>query len=441
MIKPNDLKDILHRASLDATKPQMDEVWDEVLSNLDEQMPVKKRKRRFFFLFFLLSSLSLISSIFIISKYTRSNEILADKQNKQEEPQAAVSGNNTHNNTSPSQGDFPIPAEAGSAQEHKLPKDTHTPDVHTPWKRESDKNTNDSQGRNLSPASNTFAAINTRSQAGVSNLPKGIIGIEPFIPGLDLFDDFGKNLTNRISLLHLDTNLGAPKQNDTTKPKDKDSSNNPVKNMHHFAIGGSLVYSFNNFTSAENRSSHTLANGVYQFYKQLGLNLYCRIPMTLKYQVQPEISLQPYSTDIQINYRTPGQNVFTRYNLKRMVYAQVGISNYLEIRKNLYLTGGLYYSYAMPVYGAQLEKVSQGPNKMEEILSSSYERKDFRKNVFGLRRSDCGLSGGVEYHMKKYTGSLRVYRGFRDVTPETPSIYHNFNISLGLGYHFELKGK
>src|SRR5689334_14298078 len=67
MIRRNDLKDILYKASLDASKPEADEVWGDVLASLDEQLPVKKKKRRFLFIFLLLGGITLFSGVWMMS--------------------------------------------------------------------------------------------------------------------------------------------------------------------------------------------------------------------------------------------------------------------------------------------------------------------------------------------------------------------------------------
>lgn len=429
MIRRNDLKDILHRASLDASKPAADEVWAEVLAGLDEQMPVKRKKRRFLFVFFLLGGLALFPGIWTVTRYAntpanKGNDIQQTVVNDRHAHAGITNDKTLPDNTAETKTlggtGKSLHEKSGSFQAPHLP----IPDV-LPYKA------------GLYPYHNMHKDIIINERMTVMH--KTDIPFEPFIEGLYLYDDFGRKGFAGLTAEEGKTLDSLQEKHKDTSEK-KDIPDKPVY-KRNLAFGGTINYAFNNFTTRENRSSSQILNGMYQVYKQLGVNLYCRIPVTRLYQLQPEIGIEPYSTDIQINYRTPGESIFTRYNLKRMVYSQVGLSNYFEIKHNLYLSGGAYFSYALPVYGAQLDRVSQEPNKTEQVLSSAYEHKDFRSNVFGLRRSDYGVTAGIEYHFRHMTGSLRVCRGLTDVTPETPTMYHNFGLSVRLGYHFELRRK
>jgi len=454
MTKPNDLKDILRQAVFDASKPDMDEVWDDVLMQLDEQLPIKKKKRRFLFIFFFLSAITAFSGVILIVK----NSVHSDTKLSSNKSEPAVENSTIKGQQMPYKE---------VQQLIEKPVNSHTTIRYQKHENEETK----IAGRKTSPQ-NQFQAYQAYQQTPEKPLAKRVksaldkpaniftenmlldtqheeinksVLVENnniFRRSLSLADLHPFEILDKLYDLPLELMNGFASLNkkDSVTPKNNDETDDTAKRQKRkFSVGGTLAFNFNNFTTAENRLSGKFVNGVYQVGKQMGVNLYARMPITQQYQVQAELGFEPYSTNIQINYRTVGQTVFSRYNLHRMVYSQLGFSNYLEIRKDLYLHAGIYYALAMPVYGAQLDRVNQGANQSEEVLSSTYERRDFRKNVFDLRRHDFGFSGGIEYHIKRLSTGLRFYRGLTDVTPETPSLYHNFSISLRLGYHFEFK--
>jgi hypothetical protein len=439
MIKRNDLKDILHRASLNASKTSPDEAWEDMLASLDEHMPVKKKKRRFFWIFFLIGGLSAVTVGILLNSPNnkQSGTVITVLQPISSN---STSGNETASTTT--EGKF---MSVNHADTHYLTGKTSKLQ-HLPKEK-----ANDRQGKTLIDKHATFVDKQMQKHKSVPGVHEpiaqpGMIShdIKRLSPYLVLASHTFLNTYMQIGLIDTTLPIEVPKRHmdkkdSVDKPDNGDKNRNIEK--RHFAIGGTIGYTFNNFTATENRSSIPFFNSIYQAGKQASLSLYCRIPFSRFYQLQPELGIEPYSTNIQINYKTTGQNVFSRYNLKRMVYAQLGFSNYFEISKNLYITAGAYYAYAMPFYGAQRDMVRQGPGNMEQVMNSSYERTDFRKNVFGLRRNDLGVTGGIEYHIGRISTSIRVSRGFMDVTPETPSIFHNFNINCRLGYHFEFGKK
>jgi hypothetical protein len=449
MTRQNELRDILHKAARDASKVDPDEAWGDVLEQLDEHMPEKKKKRRFFFIFFFFGVLALFSGI-MVNRYLRapehgiaiqsgSEKIIRENALGSHLLERGSEKGNGHSVNSPPLSATDAPLISG--------KQTSTPGIKS-------KKT---MGRTPEKELNRYRFPRKSGNSGKIDLsmPDDIStalndGLSP-VPSLNPPQSDNIDITgSHIDLIQQDktgsddekTVEPGPEndsliEKDSTKPKDK--KDDEIKTRRKFSVGGSIGYAFNNFTAAEKRFNSGFTNGIYQVAKQADLNLYCRIPFGKLYQLQPELGIEPYSTNIQINYRTPGFNTFTRYNLNRLLYARFGVMNYLEISRDLYLLGGLYYGYALPSYGAKLEMVSKTPHQPEQVLSSSYERSDFRKTVFDLRRSDFGLCGGLEYCKKRISGSVRLSRGMRDVTPETPSAYYNFNISLRIGYHFEFK--
>jgi len=429
----------LKKASLQASKPDMEEAWADLLADLDEQMPQKRKKRPFIYMMPILLCLTAMGSLVLLKPspaLTSSRSVI-----KTEEPIHVGKG----------QGSLP-PAGISS----KVP---HTPGTsqHILQAQEGNRIFPSQPSRNIHTQQTSGALKRYADPALLGKAPgsSSRIALEDliFLADADSYDWLAPHYGKSISFStfeNLQTDIAdyipSPEDMDnllTQKPDTaKEEKNNtkdlvPVRKKRNFSIGGSLSYNFNNFTLNETRNSNKLINGAYQAYKQIGINAYCRIPLSHVWQVQPELGLEPQSTRIQINYRTEGLSTFTRYQVNRMLYTHLGFSGYFEVQRDVYLIGGVYCAYALPHYGARMEQINQEPGKDPVVLSSNYEHRDFRRNVFGLNRNDYGVLGGIEWHKGRLSSAVRFYRGLTDVTPETPTNYHNFNISLRFGYHLE----
>lgn len=453
MTKQNNLGHILRKASLQASKPDMEEAWNDLLVDLDEQMPQKRKKRPFIYLMPILLCLTAMGSLVLL------------------EPSPALTSSQsvdkTEKPTNAGKGHPSLPAAGVPSQISNEAVTDHHPAQQT-------GKTTQSLSTQASPppsaglghiahAASRPGSLHRIETPAIQSQPSPRPGLYShenliFFADADSYDwlapDFGniRSLSaSRKSQAELVDYIPSPEdmdnlapatvqKTDNLKEEKKNENNTPPKRPgHKFAIGASLSYNFNNFTTNESRNSNKILNGAYQAYKQIGINVYCRIPLSRAWQVQPELGLAPQSTRIQINYHTEGLNTFSRYQINRMLYSNFGFSGYYEPKKmkNVYLIGGVYYAYALPHYGGKLEQVNQEPGKDPVVMSSMYEHRDFRKDVFGLNRNDYGILGGIEWHRGRLTSAVRFYRGLTDVTPETPTNYHNFNISLRFGYHLE----
>lgn len=428
----------MKRASLQASKPDMEEVWDELLTDLNEQMPQKRKKRPFIYMMPVLLCMTAIGSLVFLKPTPALTSSLPAKQ--AEKPTQAGKGHAS------------LPAAGAPSQTTQTPA-TVTAHNQNTVQAHLQGSVSNTYGSPHSVASGRNPRVSRQAQNAGNTKPDPLHEDAFFFADADSYDwlapGYGRSAAH-IFPLSLKTEaieyIPSPedmdklviRETDSVKEEKKDDKSiPPVRSRRNFSIGGSLSYNFNNFTSGENRSSSKIFNGAYQVYKQTGINVYCRIPLTHAWQVQPELGLEPQSTRIQINYRTEGLNVFQRYQINRLLYTHFGFSGYYELQKNVYLIGGAYYACALPHYGARMEQVNQEPGKDPTVLSSVYEHRDYRKDVFGLNRSDYGVLGGIEWHRGKLSTAIRAYRGLTDVTPETPTNYHNFNISLRFGYHLE----